>query len=106
MCKIKNAWTQQRLEYQLRYSKRCEKYEDIMNHKYQNIAESYKDECEGVMHEMSWVLISIFGLTSKEVSEVEKNKGLTNADYESQEVQSILYQMSAQKHYETEEQII
>lgn len=99
MCSIKNAWIQQRLEYQSRYSKCCEKYKDNMNHKNHNIAESYK----GTMNEMSWVLISIFGLTSKEVSEVEKNKGLTNADLDSQEVQSILYQMSAKKHYETED---
>lgn len=93
MCKIKNAWTQQRLEYQSRYSKCCEKYKDNMNHKNQNIAESYIGECKGAMHEMSWVLISIFGLSSKEVSEVEKNKGLTNADLDSQEVNDILYQM-------------
>lgn len=89
MCKIKNAWIQQRLEYQLRYSKACEKYKDNANHKDHSIAESYK----GAMNEMSWVLISIFGLTSKEVSEVEKNKGLTNADLDSQEVNDILYQM-------------
>lgn len=100
MCKIKNAWTQQRLEYQSRYSKCCEKYKDNANHKNHSIAESYK----GAMNEMSWVLITIFGLTSKQTEEVKRNKGLTNADLNSDEVQSILYQMNAKKHhYETED---
>lgn len=99
MCKIKNAWVQQRLEYQLRYSKACEKYKDNINHKNHNVIES----CKGAMHEMSWVLISIFGLTSKQTEEVEKNKGLTNADLNSQEVNEILYQMSTQKHYGAED---
>lgn len=103
MCRIKNAWTQQRLEYQLRYAKACEKYEDNTNHKSQNIAESYIGECKGAIHEMIWILINIFGLTSKQIEEVEKNKGLTNADIDSDEVNEILYQMSAKKHYETED---
>lgn len=29
---------------------------------------------------MSWVLIGIFGLTGKQVDEVERNNGFTNAD--------------------------
>lgn len=32
--------------------------------------------------EMSYVLISVFGLTSKQVEEIEKNDGLTNKDLE------------------------
>lgn len=99
MCSIKNAWIQQRLEYQLRYVKAYEKYEDNANHKDHSIAESYK----GAMHEMSWVLITIFGLTSKQTEEVKRNKGLTNADLNSDEVQSILYQMNAKKHYGAED---
>lgn len=99
MYSIRDTWIRQRLEYQSRYSKCCEKYKDNMNHKNHNIAESYK----GAMNEMSWVLITIFGLTSKQTEEVERNKGLTNADLDSQEVNDILYQMSAKKHYETED---
>lgn len=34
----------------------------------------------GAMLEMSYVLISIFGLSPKEVDEVEKNGGFTNKD--------------------------
>lgn len=100
MCSIKDAWIQQRLEYQFRYVKACEQYE---SDQHQNDTDFYKGKTEGAMHEMSWVLIGIFGLTSREISEVERNKGLTDADYESQEVQSILYQMSAKKHSETED---
>ena len=100
MCSIKNAWTQQRLEYQFRYVKACEKYESNKN---QNLAESYKGKVEGGMDEMSWVLITIFGLTPKEMLEIEGNKGLTNADCESLEVQLILYQMNAKKHSEMED---
>ena len=35
--------------------------------------------------EMSYVLIEVFGLTSKQVEEVEKNGGLTDADIETEQ---------------------
>lgn len=33
---------------------------------------------------MSYVLIEVFGLTDKQVQEVERNDGLTNADLEAE----------------------
>lgn len=33
---------------------------------------------------MSYVLIEVFGLTDKQVQEIERNDGLTNADLEAQ----------------------
>ena len=38
----------------------------------------------GAMSEMRYVLINVFGLTNKQVLEVEKNGGLTNADIETE----------------------
>ncbi len=42
---------------------------------------------------MSRVLIGILGITSKEVSEVEKNKDFTNNNFDSNEVGVMLYQI-------------
>jgi hypothetical protein len=36
----------------------------------------------GALLEMSYVLIEVFGLTDKQVQEIERNDGLTNADLE------------------------
>ena len=36
----------------------------------------------GALLEMSYVLILVFGLTDKQVKEIERNDGLTDADIE------------------------
>lgn len=73
MTQVQQEWENMRLNYQSRYSrmyKRCKVKPDAEYH--------------GAMLEMSYVLINVFGLTSKQVEEVEKNSGLTDADIENE----------------------
>lgn len=65
-----NVWNTERLEYQERYANLC------IQHKLDPKNETYK----GAMYEARYVLISIFGLTEKQVSEVEINVGATDND--------------------------
>lgn len=69
--KIVEVWKKQRLEYQQRYAKNCKRFN-----------ESQSEYDRGHLLESSWVLIEVFGLTCKEVDEVEKNGGFTNKDLE------------------------
>lgn len=66
-----NAWTTERINYQERYADLF-----LKNKRYPE-----DQECKGAMHEARYVLISIFGLTEKQVSEVEKNLGITDSDW-------------------------
>lgn len=68
---IQNEWKKMRIKYQIRYAKMCEKAKDEFN-----------TDNHGALLEMSYVLITIFGLTPKQVEEVERNGGLTNKDME------------------------
>lgn len=67
---VQEEWEKMRIAYQIRYAKMCKKIKknefNISNH--------------GVLLEMSYVLIEVFGLTDKQVQEIERNNGLTNAD--------------------------
>lgn len=72
MGRVKEAWNEERLSYQRRYYDKCKKVTE---------AENYGSMEHGAMLEMSWVLHAIFGLTDKEVGEVERT-GFTNADLE------------------------
>lgn len=72
MTKVQNAWEDMRIAYQSRYAQMCKKV---------NANESNTDN-HGAMLEMSYVLITVFGLTDKQVMEVEKHDGLTDADME------------------------
>lgn len=76
MNEIKDAWEKARLAYQERYAKACDKLEESK----ERDTEFYQGQNNGAMLEMSYVLISIFGLSCKQVEEVEKNQGFTNAD--------------------------
>ncbi len=87
---IKYAWEKQRLEYQVRYFKACEIYEGIDDKQAE-----YKEYCRGHMLEMSWVLHRIFGLNDLQVGEVERNRGLTQADSDSDEIMEIFSQIKA-----------
>ena len=72
---ILDTWNQERIKYQIRYAKSCIKY--------------HKDpknlDNKGNMHEQSWVLINVFGLSSKQVEEVEREGGFTYDDIDSTE---------------------
>lgn len=74
MTEVWNAWKNMRIAYQSRYAKMCKKVKD----------NEFNTDNHGAMIEMCYVLIKVFGLTSKQVEEVEKNGGLTNADIETE----------------------
>ena len=61
---ILKAWNEERIRYQIRYAKSCAEY-----HKYPENLDS-----KGHMHEQSWVLINVFGLSAKQVEEVEREE--------------------------------
>lgn len=67
---VQEEWEKMRIAYQIRYARMSKKIKEnefnINNH--------------GALLEMSYVLIEVFGLTDKQVHEIEKNDGLTNAD--------------------------
>ena len=46
--------------------------------------DEFNTDNHGALLEMSYVLIEVFGLTDKQVQEIERNNGLTNADLEAQ----------------------
>ncbi len=74
---ILDAWERQRLAYQRRYIEACVKLKESLN---RNWGEASQERCMGATSEMSWVLCNIFGLSSKQVEEVERNAGFTDAD--------------------------
>lgn len=63
-----------RIEYQIRYARMCKKVKEN---------ETNTDN-HGALLEMSYVLITVFGLTKKQVWEIERNDGLTDADLEAE----------------------
>lgn len=67
---VQEEWEKMRIAYQIRYAKLCKK-----------VKESNTDN-HGVLLEMSHVLITVFGITQKQVQEIERNGGLTDADME------------------------
>ena len=69
---VQEEWEKMRIEYQIRYARMCQKVKEN---------ETNTDN-HGALHEMSYVLITVFGLTKKQVWEIERNDGLTNADIE------------------------
>lgn len=72
---VQEEWEKMRLRYQERYWK-----------KYEEFRENESDEKNhGALLEMCYVLIGVFGLTAKQVAEVERNHGFTNADIKGDE---------------------
>lgn len=71
MNKVQEEWEKMRIAYQCRYAKIYKKAKDEFN-----------TDDHGMLIEMSYVLINVFGITSKQVEEIEKNDGLTNEDLE------------------------
>ena len=68
MNEVQKAWRDMRISYQTRYAKMCKKVKKN---------ESNTDN-HGALLEMSYVLITVFGLTAKQVQEIERNGGLTD----------------------------
>lgn len=71
---VQEEWKKMRIAYQIRYARMCKKVKED---------ESNTDN-HGALLEMSYVLITVFGLTDKQVQEIERNDGLTNADLEAE----------------------
>lgn len=69
---VQNEWEKMRIAYQIRYSRMCRKVKE----------NEFNTDNHGSLLEMSYVLITVFGLTDKQVQEIERNGGLTDADLE------------------------
>ena len=78
MSRIKDAWEAERLAYQQRYANACAKIKESQ----ENETEYSQGMSKGTMLERSYVLIEIFGLSCKQVEEVERNKGFIDADFD------------------------
>lgn len=66
---VQKEWEKMRIAYQSRYARMYRKAENEFN-----------TDNHGALLEMSYVLITVFGLTPEQVEEIERNGGLTNAD--------------------------
>ena len=71
---VQEEWEKMRITYQIRYEKKKKKVRD----------NEFNTDNHGALLEMSYVLIEVFGLTDKQVQEIERNDGLTNADIEAE----------------------
>lgn len=69
---VQEEWEKMRIAYQIRYARMYKKVKED---------ESNTDN-HGALLEMSYVLITVFGMTQKQVQEIERNGGLTDADIE------------------------
>lgn len=72
MTTVQKAWEEMRMNYQKRYS---DMYRKVKK-------DERNTDNHGALIEMCYVLISVFGLTVKQVEEIEKNGGFTNADFD------------------------
>lgn len=75
MSLITDAWERTRLAYQNRYA--------VLARKIKTNAIEVNERDIGALNEQSYVLITIFGLTQKQIKELESNDycGLTNNDF-------------------------
>ena len=67
---IQEEWEKMKIAYQIRYARMYKKVRE----------NEINTDNHGALLEMSYVLITVFGLTDKQVKEVEKNDGFTNVD--------------------------
>lgn len=74
MNKVQQEWEKMRIEYQKRYAKYAKQVKENQNNQ----------TALGQLLESSYVLINVFGLSDKEVVELEANNycGLTDRDLE------------------------
>lgn len=68
---VQEEWEKMKIAYQIRYARMYKKAKDECN-----------TDNHGALLEMSHVLITVFGLTDKQVQEIERNEGVTDADIE------------------------
>lgn len=83
MSDIKLAWEKTRIEYQKRYYAYYVHYKALEEKENKGSNKASKASVEysrGHLLEASYALINIFGLTDKEIRELEKNGGFTNDD--------------------------
>ena len=71
---VQEEWEKMRIAYQIRYARMYKKVRD----------NEFNTDNHGALLEMSYVLIEVFGLTNKQVQEIKRNDGLTNADIEAE----------------------
>lgn len=71
---VQEEWEKMRIAYQIRYARMYKKVRD----------NEFNTDNHGALLEMNYVLIEVFGLTDKQMQEIERNDGLTNADIEAQ----------------------
>lgn len=71
---VQEEWEKMRIAYQIRYAKMYKKVTD----------NEFNTDNHRALLEMSYVLIEVFGLTDKQVQEIERNDGLTNVDLEAE----------------------
>lgn len=71
---VQEEWEKMRIAYQIRYARMYKKVRD----------NEFNTDNHGALLEMSYVLIEVFGLTDKQVQEIERNDGLTNVDIEAE----------------------
>ena len=69
---VQEEWEKMRIAYQIRYARMYKKVKE----------NEINTDNHGPLLEMSYVLIRVFGLTDKQVKEIERNDGLTDADIE------------------------
>lgn len=67
---VQEEWEKMRIAYQNRYAKMRKKIKE----------NEFNTDSHGSLLEMSYVLITVFGLTNKQVQEIERNDGFTDAD--------------------------
>jgi len=67
---IVSIWNAERINYQRRYANMIIRDDENPN----------DQNNKGAINEAGYVLINIFGLTPKQVREVERNQGFTNED--------------------------
>ena len=70
---VQEEWEKMRIAYQIRYARMYKKVKE----------NEINTDNHGALLEMSYVLITIFGLTKKQVKQVERNDELTDEDIES-----------------------
>ncbi len=87
---ILDAWERQCLMYQKRYFETYIKLNKRLNNHLEKTNKETNMLYASTILEMSWVLSNIFGLSGKQIEEVERNAGFTNEDIDSPYIDSIL----------------
>lgn len=71
---VQGEWQKMRIAYQIRYARMYKKVKE----------NKINTDNHGALLEMSYVLTTVFGLTDKQIKQIERNDGLTNVDIEAE----------------------